>query len=64
MIIICINNKNYERYLTLNKKYETITINIHGCYHLISDTGIYISTNYERFITIQEYREKQLNLLF
>ncbi len=63
MIVICIDNDGLLNALTINKQYHIIEDN-YTYYHTICDTGDRHSFRKERFITLEEYREKQLNEIF
>jgi S-adenosylmethionine hydrolase len=63
MKVVCIDNKDLEKYLTISKIYETIVENKHG-YIIINDNGC-LDWWYpkECFKTIIEIRNKKINKL-
>ena len=66
--VICINDGPYavntpghhDSYLTLYKEYKVISIFQDRAIEVICDNGIYLSYNISRFISIAEWREKQI----
>ncbi len=63
MILICIDNRGIEDIFTLDKQYTTVDDCYEKYYHLFNDKGnpLLILGDNVRFLTIDEYREKQLN---
>ena len=69
MKIVCVNNIGYESELTIGKTYDLILrITAHQSssrrfspYKVLNDLGQVYSFNEERFITLEEWRESQLN---
>ncbi len=62
--VICINNYGQESRLTINKQYNSCHPNdtINHIY-IIDNSGEQRYYNITRFITLENYREKQLNLI-
>ncbi len=64
MKIVCIDNKGIENQLTLNKKYDIIPDNVDSLYHISkNDLGYLDWYGKSRFISLENYREGQLNSL-
>ena len=65
MKIVCVYNANYEKKLTIGKIYDAEYINPTEGYNAYSifkcDDGVGRNFIKGRFITLAEYREKQLN---
>ncbi len=61
MYIVCINNEDLI-YLTVYKKYFAIVYH-YDFYYIKNDIGRYNFYKPDRFITLDEYREKQLDNL-
>ncbi len=59
MILICIDNKNFENHLTVNKQYDAVNLNSwENYYYITNDTGRKITANKQRFITLEKHRNK------
>jgi hypothetical protein len=68
MFIYCINNRGLEKYLTINKKYENIEDFVEidedfNWYRIINDKNISGTYDKSRFVTVDKWREIQLNKL-
>mgnify|MGYP003426221692 CR=1 FL=1 len=60
-IVVCIDNKNVEHYLTVNKYYEVLEE--HKCleeYTILCDQGFECFFNNSRFITLYDFRKNKL----
>jgi hypothetical protein len=64
MKVVCVDNKGYEKCLTINKIYEANYIDKYETYVLTNDKDMknswYVS---HRFITITEYRNDRIDKL-
>ena len=61
---VCIDNKGYEKHLVVGKVYTEIETNFvdHQCILIKDETGIPHEYHYpSRFVSIDEWREMQLN---
>ena len=58
--VICINNTNCERFLTMNKVYVVVFTNVDK-FNIINDENMNLSLvskfGRDRFISLQEYRK-------
>ncbi len=65
MIVVCINNKNQEARLTINKQYNITKKDFDdpklATYWITNDSNIYSWYNKNRFITIEEHRNNIIN---
>ena len=65
MKLICINNKNLSLSLTVNKIYEALfdlyPDSDYHCYYIISDKGSGACYDGSYFMSLEEYRDAQLN---
>jgi hypothetical protein len=65
--VICIKNDGWSQLksqLTINKVYDAKLIQVNSgdyYYGIISDIGIYIEYNIDRFITLADWRQQQIN---
>jgi hypothetical protein len=72
MIVVCINNeptgkRKYHHYdfsdeLTINKQYEVFHF-VDNSYCILNDLGRMEFYPFYRFVTLEEFRERQLNKL-
>lgn len=61
---VCIDNRGYEKHLVVGKTYTEIETNFvdHQCILIKDETGIASEYYYpSRFVSIEEWREMQLN---
>ena len=61
---VCIDNRGYEKHLVVGKVYTEINTNFvdHQCILIKDETGIPHEYHYpSRFVSIDEWREMQLN---
>ena len=63
MKIVCVDNIGYESELTIGKTYDLISYSSRSFspYKVLNDLGQVYSFDEERFITLDEYREKQID---
>jgi hypothetical protein len=66
MKIVCINNSCIEKYLTINKTYEILSVDKDSppMYFVNTDTNEHYWAFQSRFVVLKEYRSEKLKRIF